>query len=194
MNRKPALFSIILAIAVVFGTAIVSSAHSTPVAAKGCTVEPRTFAELSALANAPLTPTPPPVSMTIGEPISSEVANEIQTTVQRFIDCSNSGEPLRVFALYTDRYLQQLLTLERPLIDQARYDSLATPIPASAGDEATLIHITKARRLLDGRAGAEVTISYPSIPTTKTFFFTFVITSDGLLIDDILGELTFALP
>jgi hypothetical protein len=50
--------------------------------------------------------------------------------------------------------------------------------------------------LPDGRSGATVTISYPSVPMPKTFFFTFTRAGDSgnLLIDGILGEISFSVP
>jgi hypothetical protein len=170
-----------------------SGAQSTPVAA-GCSVPPRPLSELTALAATPVAASTPGVSLTIGEPLNIEQYGLIEQTMEQFIACSNAGEPLRVYGLYTDRYLQQLLSLERPAIDQARYDQLATPIPAAPGEGAHLIEIAKQRKLLDTRLYAEVTITYPSVPVPKTFVVLFVQTTDGLLIDDIMGELTFSLP
>lgn len=192
MRRSGVVVSI--AFALLAGWPLMSAAQSTPTAVNGCDVPPRSLAELVELATAPIPSATPSISLTIGEPLNLDQLSLIQTTVHRFIDCSNAGEPLRVYALYSDRYLQQMLSLERPAIDQARYNALATPMPAQPSDTATLIDIAGGRRLADGRLGAEVTIAYPSIPMPKTFFFTFVVTQDGLLIDDILGELTFSLP
>jgi hypothetical protein len=191
MRRKRA---VAVVIALLIGSPLLSAAQSTPITAAGCDVAPRSLDELVMLAATPIPAVTPSVSLTIGEPLNYDQLTLIQSTVRRFIDCSNAGEPLRVYALYSDRYLQQMLSLERPAIDRSRYDALATPVPAQPGDEATLVTIEGGRRLADGRLGAEVTIAYPSIPMPKTFFFTFVMTDDGLLIDDILGELTFSLP
>mgnify|MGYP002682752023 CR=1 FL=1 len=51
-----------------------------------------------------------------------------------------------------------------------------------------------ARDPATGQLGALVTIAYPSVPEPKTFFFTFRAVDGNLLIDDILGEITFSLP
>ncbi len=119
----------------------------------------------------------------------------IRATVDQFIACSNAGEPLRVFALYTDAYLHRLLVRERPQIDVARFQSLATPMPAGADASAELIEISGARDIVaNGQLGALVTIGFPSVPEPKTFFFTFRMIDGRLMIDDILGELTFSVP
>ena len=118
----------------------------------------------------------------------------MQKAIDRFVACGNAGEPLRVYALYSDAYLLSLLSRERPLLDQSRYDALATPIAATPGQQATVTLIEGGRRFADGRIGVNVTITYPNIPVPKTFFFVFIPGPDGLLIDDIMGELTFSLP
>ena len=86
------------------------------------------------------------------------------------------------------------LTLAQRRVRADRYAALATPMPADPGSGAALVEITGGRRMADGRLGALVTIAYPSTPQPKTFFFTFLPAGDRVLIDDILGELTFSLP
>lgn len=129
-----------------------------------------------------------------GEPLRPEEWTAITTAVYRFVDCANAGEPLRVYALYSDAYLLSLLNRERPLLDQGRYDALATPIPAAPYQRATVTRIKGGRRFADGTFGVNVTIVYPNIPEPKTFFFRYIVTPNGLLINDIMGELTFSLP
>ncbi|CAN5577724.1 hypothetical protein BH09CHL1_BH09CHL1_28900 [soil metagenome] len=194
MNRKHPVVASLFAVSLLIGGALSTGAQSTPAPSSTCDVAPRSFDELALLAATPVPSITPQGLSPIGEPIDSNQVAQIHATIQNFIDCSNSGEPLRVLALYTDRYLQQLLSIERPSIDRARYDSLSTPTPAEPGGGAVLVSIEQELRHLDGRLGAEVTITYPSIPTPKTFVFTFVVNGDQMLIDDILGELTFALP
>jgi len=130
-----------------------------------------------------------------GEQVSAEELQAIRATVEQFIACSNAGEPLRIYGLYTDAYLHRLLGRERPVIDEARYHALATPIPAEEGQGAELVEIRGARDIVaTGQLGALVTIVYPSVPDPKVFFFTFRSIGETLLIDDILGEFTFSLP
>ena len=45
-----------------------------------------------------------------------------------------------------------------------------------------------------GAIGATVTVSYPSVPMPKRFFFFFTQTDGRLLIDGILGEISFSVP
>ncbi len=168
---------------------------ATPVA-EPCVTSPRVWDEIALLIATPAPPEPERSgSLPWGEPVSTDDLVAIRQTVEQFIACSNAGEPLRVYALYTDTYLQRLLSRERPVIDADRYNALATPIPAEAGTGAELIEISGARRIvMTGQLGALVTIAYPSVPEPKTFFFTFRSIDGALRIDDILGEITFSLP
>jgi hypothetical protein len=166
---------------------------ATPEAA--CDVPPRALDEITMLLATPVPPEPERSGvLPMGEPLRPGEQIMIEQTVHLFIACSNAGEPLRVYQLYSDRYLQRLLGAERPRIDAVRYDALATPVPAAPGAGAELVEITGGRRMVDGRLGALVTIDFPSTPQPKTFFFTFLVESERLLIDDVLGELTFAVP
>lgn len=170
------------------------SGQATPVAA-GCDEPPRSWEEIEALIAMPAPPMPVRSGLLPrGEQLRVSELVLIEETVHRFITCSNAGEPLRVYALYSDDYLQRLLAYERPLIDRARYDALATPVPAAPDGGATLVEITGGRRMVDLRYGALVTIAYPSLPQPKTFFFIFRLDGERMLIDDVLGELTFSLP
>jgi hypothetical protein len=63
-----------------------------------------------------------------------------------------------------------------------------------AAEAAVILAIEGQRRLPDGRFGATVTVSYPSVPMPKRFFFYFTQVNDRLLIDGILGEISFSIP
>lgn len=186
-----AIAAIMIALSVPGGTLV-----ATPSAEPTCTVEPRSWAEIETLIATPAPPEPERSgTLPWGEPVRAEELIAIRATVESFIACSNAGEPLRVFGLYTDDYLLRLLGRERPLIDATRYAALATPIPAADDERAVLIEISGARDIVaTGQLGALVSISFPSVPEPKTFFFTFLPVDDLLLIDDILGELSFSLP
>ena len=71
--------------------------------------------------------------------------------------------------------------------------ALATPAPLTAAT-AELQEIRDERLLPDGRLGATVVITYRSVPMPKTFFFYFVEEQSGLVIDGILGEISFSVP
>lgn len=194
MRLRSGLISALFVLAAALLPAHVS-AQGTPVP-PACTTPPRSWEQIEQLIATPAPPEPERSgTLPWGEQVSLEDLLAIRATVDQFIACSNTGEPLRVFGLYSDAYLQRLLARDRPLIDAERYDSMATPVPAEAANGATLVEIRGARNILaTGQLGAIVTIAYPSVPEPKTFFFTFRYIDDDLRIDDILGELTFSLP
>jgi hypothetical protein len=157
-----------------------------------CDVPPRTLDEIALLLESNIaTPTATTGGLTIpeGTPADLELGAAMEATVRTWLACQNAGEQLRAWALFSDGYLVRLLSRHGGTPDA----SLATPAPP-AEDAATLLEVRDERILPDGRSGATVTIAYPSVPMPKTFFFTFTGSADNLLIDGILGEISFSVP
>jgi hypothetical protein len=161
-----------------------------------CAASPRTEENIAALlADATLaTPAPTTGSATLpkGVPASEKETRAMKARVGAWLACQNAGEPLRAWSLFSDGYLARLLSRQGGLAPDA-YATLATPSPSTSAP-ATLRAFRDARELPDGRLGAIVTIAYPSVPMPKTFFFTFVRQGNSLLIDGILGEISFSVP
>ena len=116
----------------------------------------------------------------------------IDRIVRLWLACQNAGEPLRAWSLFSDGYLYRLLSRQGVQADNA-YHELATPVAATV-EASTLQEIAGQRLLQDGRYGATVIIAYPSVPMPKRFFFYFTAVEDRLLIDGILGEISFSVP
>ena len=95
----------------------------------------------------------------------------MEQIVQMWLACQNAGEPLRAWSLFSDGYLFRLLSRQGGLSGEA-YRVLATPAPVAA-EAAVVLAIEGERLLPDGRYGATVTVSYPSVPMPKRFFFFF---------------------
>ncbi|MBA2595483.1 MAG: hypothetical protein H0V00_02545 [Chloroflexia bacterium] len=155
---------------------------------------PRSHAEIAALlaGSAIATPAATTGGQTLpgGTPADAESALAMETIVQTWLACQNSGEQLRAWALFSDGYLSRLLSRGGAPQD---FDAAATPAPDADGG-ARLLGMRGQRMLPDGRFGATVTIAYPSVPLPKTFFFFFIAMNDRLLIDGILGEISFSVP
>lgn len=79
------------------------------------------------------------------------------------------------------------------MLTEEAYVVLATPSP-SDGPPARLLELRGARHLPDGRMGATVVVAYPSVPMPKTFFISFTEEDNELVIDGILGEISFSVP
>jgi hypothetical protein len=115
----------------------------------------------------------------------------MERLVHLWLACQNAGEPLRAWSLFSDGYLYRLLSRQGDLAGEV-YRALATPTPAA---EATVVSAIEDERLLpDGRYGATVTLEYPSVPMPKRFFFFFTAINGRLVIDGILGEISFSVP
>jgi hypothetical protein len=180
------------------GTVASSSAQSSPETfpPEACLVAPRTRQEIVALLADPDTATPAATTagqtLPPGEPVAAETAAAIEQVIRMWLACQNAGEPLRAWSLFSDGYLFRLLSRQGGLSGEA-YRDLATPAPVAA-EAAVILAIEGQRRLPDGRFGATVTVSYPSVPMPKRFFFYFTQVDDHLLIDGILGEISFSVP
>jgi hypothetical protein len=178
----------------VAGTSAQSSPEAIPM--EECIVAPRTRQEIAVLLADPNTATPAPTTsgqtLPAGEPVTAETALAMEQVVQMWLTCQNAGEPLRAWSLFSDGYLFRLLSRQGGLSGKA-YRELATPAPVAA-EAAVILVIEGARLLPDGRLGATVTVSYPSVPMPKRFFFYFTQVGGRLLIDGILGEISFSVP
>jgi hypothetical protein len=129
-----------------------------------------------------------------GLPADPEMAGAMEKVVQLWLACQNAGEQLRAWSLFSDGYLYRLLSRQEVLSGDAnRERELATPAPA-ASEASTVLEIVGERHLPDGRYGATVIITYPSVPMPKRFFFYFTEVDDRLVIDGILGEISFSVP
>ena len=180
------------------GAVAVTSAQSSleVISAEACIVAPRTRQEVALLLADPNTATPAATTagqtLPAGKPVAAETATAMEQVVQMWLACQNAGEPLRAWSLFSDGYLFRLLSRQGGLSGEA-YRELATPAPVTA-EVAVVLAIEGERLLPDGRFGATVIVSYPSVPMPKRFFFYFTQIGGRLLIDGILGEISFSVP
>jgi hypothetical protein len=140
------------------------------------------------------TPAPTTAGQTLpaGEAVAAETAAAMEQVVRIWLACQNAGEPLRAWSLFSDGYLFRLLSRQGGLSGDT-YRELATPAPVAA-EAAVVLAVERERLLPDGRLGAMITVSYPSVPMPKRFFFYFTQVGGRLLIDGILGEISFSVP
>jgi hypothetical protein len=178
------------------GPALSLPATPSSVPAPVCDLPARTPDEVAALlaASGIATPAATTEGQTLpeGVPADAELTAAMERMVHLWLACQNAGEPLRAWSLFSDGYLYRLLSRQGGLSGQA-YRALATP--ALAADEAAVVLAIEGERLLpDGRYGATVTLEYPSVPMPKQFFFFFAEIDGRLVIDGILGEISFSVP
>lgn len=161
-----------------------------------CGVKPRSFANISSLLDTTPVSTPPATTggdtLQRGVPATDAEKQAMRSTIAEWLACQNEGRLFSSWALFSDAYLYRLIS-RQPAITEELYDNWSTPIPTESAT-ATLQGVSGERRLPDGRLGATVRISYASVPMPKQFFFYFVETNGQLLIDSILGEISFSVP
>ena len=187
------------AVAVVWMTeaGIPRAAPAPPAAMPGaaCDAPARSYAAMAGLFAGSAIATPPATTsgqtLPKGTPADARTVAAMETAIRTWLACQNAGEPLRAWSLFSEGYLYRLLSREGAMSGEA-YAALATPSPAE--EQAELLEIRDHRLLPDGRFGATVTIAYPSVPMPKQFFFYFTRVNDRLLIDGILGEISFSVP
>ncbi len=126
-----------------------------------------------------------------GTPSTLESSIAMESIVQTWLACQNAGEPLRAWALFSDGYLYRLLSRQGGL---EQGDGVSAALEERTDGGARLLEIHGQRVLPDGRYGATVTIAYSTVPMPKTFFFFFTELDGRLLIDGILGEISFSVP
>jgi hypothetical protein len=174
--------------------ALTLGAPATPTAHQ-CSVPARSYSEIAALLDTSGVATPAATTggQTIpqGSPAGPTMAAEMERVVRLWLTCQNAGQPLRAWSLFSDGYLYRLLSRQGRLSDAA-YLELATPVATT--EPSTLVKIEGQRVLPDGRYGATVVIAYPAVPMPKRFFFSFTEVDRRLLIDGILGEISFSVP
>jgi hypothetical protein len=192
--------------ATIFGLVVVSistagsvlGAPATPTSfpTPGCDVPARTPDEITALLASTGVATPAATTdgqtLPQGVPANAAIAETMNRMVHLWLACQNAGEPLRAWSLFSDGYLYRLLSRQGDLSGED-YRALATPAPV-AEEVAIVLAIEGERLLPDGRYGTMVTIEYPSVPMPKRFFFFFTEIDGRLLIDGILGEISFSVP
>lgn len=131
-------------------------AIATPEA--GCLVVPLTYDELLALVGTrgpddPLPELPDATAIPVGDPVDSTTREQIVATTEQWVACGNTGDSLRLLALYSDRLLHTF-----SLLPPSAIAALATPEPD--GPDATLVGVQDVVRLPDGRVSAIVFVTW----------------------------------
>lgn len=194
-NLRSVLLGVLLAALI---SQLAASLGIQRVAASGvvCDATPRSYENITGLLGTPPAATPPATTggetLENGAPATEAEREAMRNLVEEWLSCQNEGKLFSAWALFSDAYLYRLISRQPPLT-AALYDDWATPQP-TATTTATLLEVSSERRLDDGRLGATVRISYASVPMPKQFFFYFVEQNGTLLIDSILGEISFSVP
>jgi hypothetical protein len=165
---------------------------SSPVAREGdipppadCRIAPRTITELQGLTtmNA-MTGTPGPPNPDLdGEPADDATISGVTATVWELLACTNAGDLLRGYALFTDDYLRRIAdTIPLDTLD----DGIGS-VPRPPEHWERLHDIDEIRLIADGKVSALVMFGERGSPLPPSAFqFVFVRSGERWLIDEIM--------
>jgi hypothetical protein len=128
-----------------------------------CTLDARTIDDVARLVEASAalppaaspTPAPAPFVMPDGFSLLEDEREEVEQDLIRAVACFNTGDPLKVFATYTDRYVVELVNRLGGLSNET-VAGLTTVRPLEPEDYTQIISIEEAMLLHDGRVLAIV--------------------------------------
>lgn len=135
-----------------------------------CAIEPRAFDEIADLASTPV-PAATPAS---GEGTAADGATvqDVTDTVVIAVACANANDPLRSYALFTDRYLAERFGAAHPDDLGSLYASLSRePTPAAEEDLLSLVEVRDVTTLADGWAAAIVVTENQATTYTDRLVF-----------------------
>jgi hypothetical protein len=164
-----------------------------------CTTDPITQDRLTALAgNAPGSPspavpletpnteaaTPTPFVAPKGTPVSGETAANIEAIVVEYYACQNANDQLRVLALFSDRYLEQIVS--EGDIDPTALATMGTPMPARLASEQLMIAVNGMIEVEPGSYGVDVIGVDQATGEEFTEYLIVIDTGGELRIDQVL--------
>lgn len=153
---------LVVALALVFSQQAIAQ-DATPASGVSCEgIEPRDaeffsgLTESSGEVSEPVLASPGPdgeFTLPEGEPADEETVAGITQTYEALVACTNTGDYLRIFALYTDDYLIRNL-------DEAALEQLdATPAPVEASTESEFGGVLEARQIDEDHVAALVSVT-----------------------------------
>ena len=158
-----------------------------------CPVPVRSFEEVQRVRESESADEPWRSSDDAGVQVTAAMQAEIEVLVRDFLACSAAGEPLRVWSLYSDSYLARLMNRERGY-DRVRYEMDLEPRPLGSEARPILRSLSPAMAHGDGHVVTRVVIWYPNLEREKDLEWRFVRVAGEWRIDEIDGEITFAVP
>jgi len=125
-----------------------------------------------------------------GEPADEATMAGITATAQEWVACVNSGQYLKLLALFSDEWLY-LEYSDPPLTKEQIADLSATPQVVPKKLYGSLRAVRDVRVLPDGRVAALVETDFPEEPPegVEVDFLVFVHRDDRWFIDDLVEDL-----
>jgi hypothetical protein len=141
-----------------------------------CLVRPLAIDAVARIVGTPLpgadAPGPPasasPAAFTIppGVPANSATAAEVIATLRQVFACTNGGQVLRVYALFTDEFIREFFA-QTPLTPEVAAFLAATPRPLPEEQRRIIRGFGDVQILDDGRAGVLIILDEPDDPRAE---------------------------
>ena len=158
-----------------------------------CTTAPISFERLNAAIAQPAVPFAENVVQDQQLPVTDETRQRVEAVLDQVVACSNAGEPLGVWSLYSDAYLSRLFQIHGPF-SETEYATYAQPEPVNDGNGMQLERVEGIWSRDDGIVVVQVETRYPSVPMPKRLLFWFVVGEDRVEIEEVTGEISFSVP
>jgi hypothetical protein len=179
---------LVLVLAVVFVSLI--AIDRTGVAT--CTTPPIGLDQLNEAISTPAVASAENVVQKPQLPVDGETRRRVRAVLDQVVACSNAGEPLRVWSLYSEAYLSRLFQIHGSF-SEAEYAAYARPQPVD-DNGMRLETVEQIWTREDGIVVAQVVTRYPSVPMPKRLLFWFAVSADRVEIEEVTGEISFSLP
>jgi len=159
-----------------------------------CTLQPRTIEELQQLVasrgpepQASPTPLPDPFEMPEGFSLFEDERAEVEKDLLRAVSCFNTGDPLKVFATYTDAYVLKLID-QLGGLDEEVEAVLSTVRPLEPKEYIVILSIEDPVLINDGRVVVVVSGDDPADdnPPGPRLFYLEEVLPGRWLIDDVI--------
>ncbi|MBW3633078.1 MAG: cupredoxin domain-containing protein [Chloroflexi bacterium] len=190
MDRSLTLLSATLGLALsLTATPAAIAQEATPpvgeyIDASECQIGPRAIEDIEQLIGTPTadgaeaTPDVTEIGPLTGEAADQETVEAVTTTYRELVACLNAGDYLRIYALYTDDYVQRTLAERGEELEQL----LATPSPREE-QQTALVSVRDVRLVEGDRVAARVETFDPTVGGTIIIDALLVPSGDRYLID-----------
>ena len=160
-----------------------------------CTVAPRPLDEVVAVVGTPgagatssVAASPTPFARPSGEPADAETTAAVTATMRQVFACTNAGDYLRVYALFTDDFVRAFF-VGTPLTPEVGAFLAAPPRPLPADQQRVIVRFGEVERLADGRVGLVVVLDEPDDPRTEEPDYVLLVEAgDRWLVDAVIED------
>lgn len=138
-----------------------------------CRVAPRPLDDVASVVGTPTfdqtsdtVGTPAPFDPPGGSAVDEATAAAVRATLRELFACTNAGDFLRVFALFTDDFLRSFF-VGTPFSDEVAAFIGASPQPLPDEERRVIVRLGEPRLLDDGRVGVPIVLDEPADPRSE---------------------------